>query len=217
MKATSIDYLRHLVFIGLAWFFANSAVAQQYRILYLNTEMVNIGGKNLKRGDVFDAHSLIFWKSDQQAIRVLNLADNKQLIIMAKKFKESSAKSLADYVVQRKSLSTRQGGARNLMELGHELNDTLFLLDKIVVEVPVSQNEHRFFYLSYRYYGETINKKLAAEDTTGSCSAFVIDRSIFTIDGEPISPFDTDISIYFMDADAGTSTLVSSSTYLVVL
>jgi hypothetical protein len=90
------------------------------------------------------------------------------------------------------------------------LADTFYLVDSIEVKTSLKTDDNHFFYAAYQYNGEIINKKLP---TAGN--GFVIDYSIYTIDGQSICPFETMLSLYYMDAEKGERLLLSDKFLLV--
>ena len=70
-------------FVLLAICFSVSATAQDFKVLFVNTGTVRIGGKDLSAGDVFNQSETIQWSDDKQAIKALSLSDNKQYVFVS--------------------------------------------------------------------------------------------------------------------------------------
>lgn len=71
-------------------------------------------------------------------------------------------------------------------------------------EYPMS--EQQFFFISYQYQGETINKKLAFDTTT-----FYIDAHIFQVDGAAISQEEvSEIKLMYVDLKDGNKVLIAN-------
>ena len=49
-----------------------TAVAEDFKILFVNTGTIRIGGKDLERGDVFSDSDKIAWTDAKQAVKVLS-------------------------------------------------------------------------------------------------------------------------------------------------
>ena len=49
---------------------ATSAFADDYKILYLSTETITIGGKTLRKGDTFSDKAIIKWTLPSQSMRI---------------------------------------------------------------------------------------------------------------------------------------------------
>lgn len=80
--------------------------AMKYQIKYLNTPTIFINNKNLKVGDWFNDDAVIYWKSDNQAMRVLS-KDNKVYTISSRKYRESGSKRFSDFIAVSKPLASR--------------------------------------------------------------------------------------------------------------
>ena len=61
--------MRHSL-LSLLLFITTSAVADDYKILYLSTESIEIGGKTLRKGDTFGDQSVIKWTLASQSMRI---------------------------------------------------------------------------------------------------------------------------------------------------
>lgn len=186
--------------------------AQDFEILYLTTPTITIGNKKLKQGDTFPGNATVSWESPRQAMKVLNLSTNKQTLIVAEKYKETESKDLTSYFAATKQLTVRNGASLNAMELGAALNGSHYLLDSISVETVMPVDIDRFFYASYPYESEIINKKLETVD-----GYLIFDRSIFTIDGVEIEPFDVTLKVWYVDNEDKTKTLVTDNMILLPL
>lgn len=185
---------------------------QTFKILTLNTPSINIGGKSLKVNETFSAADKVNWASGRQAMKVLDMDKGTQRLLVAEQFAKSRVETIKDYLTKNNHLSTRDGELNNTIALGSYLKDTFYLLDSIDVATKIPTDDKRFFYISFDYKGEEINKRIACTDGT-----FSITRDIFSIDGQPIEPFDTYIRVYYYDTAAGKLTLVSDRMRIVVL
>lgn len=59
-----------LTLMTLLLFIASSAFADDYKILYLSTETITIGGKPLRKGDTFNDKAVIEWTLSSQSMRI---------------------------------------------------------------------------------------------------------------------------------------------------
>ena len=180
------------------------AVADDFKILYLTSPDITINGKACKVGDTFSRNASIAWTAPRQAMKVLDLATKKQNLIVAEEYAKNKSHDIASYLVATKHLSTRRGELINTLELGVALGETHYLLDSIKVETRLPVDENHFFFATYNHNGETINKKLSTNGNT-----LIFDRSIYTIDGHAIRPFDVTLSVWYMDKSNRKRTLVT--------
>ncbi len=181
-----------------------SVSADNFKILYLTTPDIAIGGKTHKVGDTFAGDEPVAWSAPRQAMKVLNTATKKQSLVVAEKYEGCKSADMNSYFVQSKQLSTRQGEIINTMELGIVLGDSHYMLDSISVSTLLPVDNNRFFFASYDYNGETINKKLNCRNGN-----LIFDKTIYSIDGKSIEPFDITLSVWYMDREAGNRTLVT--------
>lgn len=56
--------------LTLFLFIVTSVFADDYKILYLSTENITIGGKTLRKGDTFNDKSIIEWTLNSQSMRI---------------------------------------------------------------------------------------------------------------------------------------------------
>lgn len=183
---------------------------EQYRILFINSDSINIGGKQCYVNDCFSSEDRIRWKNKNQVMKVICLSTQQQRIFAARDLKKSKHKTLSSYISQRKSMSTRDGGVLTLSQLEDHLAATFYLIDSIEIKTIAPIDEHHFFYAEYCYKGNSILKRLPAIE-----QGFLIDFSLFTIDDKPITPFETDLSIFYLDEAKSSSTPITSKMHVV--
>ena len=140
-----------------------SVNAGKLKILFVNTKTINIGGKTLKRGSVFDEKDVIAWSSPNQAIKVEVLATKKVMVMTAKKMKKE--KTIADYYLKSNKLSTRGSNYSDDVLYEDEkfdtaLNDTCYLWDSINYVSWLPTDDDNYFYLKYKIQGCEYVKKL---------------------------------------------------------
>ena len=140
-----------------------SVDAGKLKILFVNTKTINIGGKTLKRGSVFDEKDVIAWSSPNQAIKVEVLATKKVMVMTAKKIKKE--KTIADYYLKSNKLSTRGSNYSDDVLYEDEkfdtaLNDTCYLWDSINYVSWLPTDDDNYFYLKYKIQGCEFVKKL---------------------------------------------------------
>lgn len=154
--------MKQFLLILLA-FLAMSVDAGKLKILFVNTKTINIGGKTLKRGSVFDEKDVIAWSSPNQAIKVEVLATKKVMVMTAKKMKKE--KNIADYYLKSNKLSTRGSNYSDDVLYEDEkfdtaLNDTCYLWDSINYVSWLPTDDDNYFYLKYKIQGCEYAKKL---------------------------------------------------------
>ena len=123
-----------------------SISAQDFKILFLNTETIRIGEKNLAVGDCFYKSETIHWSDAKQAMEVLSLQDNYQYVFASPDFKTRKLKSAQDYLVKSNRLSTR--GSGSLFSVGRKLSDTIYAMDATMVPVDYVPDASEYFFVT---------------------------------------------------------------------
>jgi hypothetical protein len=97
----------------------------------------------------------------------------------------ADAFSRAAFAPAMSSISTRAGNISNSAELQNMFCENMLIIDKMEVSVGANvypMGDQTFFYISYMYDNENINKRLEF-----SGDKFIVDKeAIFNIDGKPI-------------------------------
>ena len=170
---------------------------ERYKILFLNTGSVKVDNRMLRVGDTLLSNQRISWSNEQQAMKVLNLSNKNQRVLVANKSMLKSKSSIADVLLSRHSLSTRDGALNSIFQLKEYLGREILLTDSFKLDVSFVVDDQHYFFIAYQYNNELIYKKLPVQH-----NSFIIDRSIFIIDGTPITAFSTPIRIYFQNGDS---------------
>jgi len=163
-------------------------LADNYKILQMNTPSVKIGDKLYKTGDVFPDSDPISWANDKQAIKAMNLNTKQIKLFAAKVFKNIEAKSIKDYFLKNSHLSTR-GGVVTFSDLTEELSDTIYLYESVQIESPVKIDSISSYLISYELNGEKVWRTLMSTD-----KYFYICRELF---GENIDGGKYTLTLYF--------------------
>jgi len=145
--------MKKLALIISAMCFSITSMADNYKILQMNTPSVKIGNQICKTGDVFRDAEPILWSNDKQAIKAMNLKTKQIKLFAAKVFLNLEAKSIKDYYIKKNHLSTR-GGINTFSDLAEELSDTIYLYDVVQVESPVKVDSLSSYLISYVQNGE---------------------------------------------------------------
>lgn len=125
--------------LGLLLMVACCAYADRYKVLYVNSSDIKVGGKAIAVGSVFDEKETVRWTSEQQAMKVVNLTTNRVMVFVAKALEKKNASTLYEYLIRNKHLSTR-GLKKNPTE-EWQLDETLYLLDTLYISLPPRHNQ----------------------------------------------------------------------------
>lgn len=127
--AKKIVLLISLLIIGC------SAFADNYRVLYVNSEHIRIGNRYIAVGDIFKDTDIIVWSSEKQSMKVLNLKNNRVFICTAKSLNKKKSHSLYDYLTSTKRISTRSL-SNVVYDEEWQLDSVLYVLDTLYVSRP---------------------------------------------------------------------------------
>lgn len=147
-----------------------SLQADNYKILQLNTNEILIGKAKCKQGDTFSDKDIIVWSSDLQAFKAMNLRTKQIKLFACRAFKKVKAKNIKEYFVKRNNLSTR--GVLDFSVLAKELSDTLYVLDNVAIQSPVTIDPFSSYVISYDK-GKKWKKLMSTKD------CFFINRELF--------------------------------------
>ena len=186
--------------------FVSTVLADNYKILLMNTKTIKIGTRIYKKGDTFSDDSVIFWEKDKQALKAQNLKTKEIRLFAEPEFKTKGCKTVNDYYVKNNRLSSRDAGL-TLCEMAERLNGTFYLLDTIYIESPMHVDSDRYFYVSYDNGGKSIKKILKMDG-----ERLIIDRSLF-----PVSASEMKISMLYYYKNIGEDYLLSDSMKVVLI
>lgn len=198
--------MKGIVIYALLFICSTMSIYADYRIVFLNTPTIRINGKELRLNDTFNPEASVEWRSDRQAMKIVDTSTGEQRLLVASQYRKSKSTSVSDFIAGVKHLSSRGNGPQTISSLRIILNNHFFYTDSIRVESQIPTDDKRFFYVSYFYNGEEINKLVPNES-----GSFTISNDIFEIDGSPIDPFETTLNVYYLDEIKDTVTLVSDS------
>ena len=173
-----------------------TAMAGNYKVLFLNSHQIKIDGRSAKVGDVFDDHSIIKWTEERQAMKVLNIDTNKRYLMVAR-LNEGKELTAYDILTQKKRLSTHDGNLLTedkIAKLEMDIAEDYYLLDRIELATELEVDDTHYFLGSYRYGDTKLTKILKHE---GGC--IVIDESLFHVNGKELKPCDIILSINYID------------------
>lgn len=118
----------------------------------------------------------------------------------------------------RGKMSTRAGGINNQMDFLKKFGEGPVALINGRYEVPISSisyptDEIRFFYGSYQFNKESINKRLEVAN-----DKLIFDtKSFYTIDGIPVDPMETsDARLFYYDSDKQESLEITTLDFAIV-
>ena len=173
-----------------------------YRILFLNTPSISIGGRTLKVNDTFSPGATIKWSSPRQAMRVADTTTGEQRTYTADEFSKLHATSLKNYLAQTKHTSVDASGRTALEQIGSYLNDRFYILDSLNIETGVTTDDDHYFFISYKIYGDEVSR--AVRNNNGTLT---LTRRNFTFGGKNPEG-EIDVKVYYFDKTTNKVTTV---------
>lgn len=202
-----IKYFRYIFIVLLLMIF--QPAMGTCRILRLNTPYITVDGKQRYEGDIIAIDAEIKWENENQAVRLIDIDSKKQYLLAAKMSRKNRSNKIKDLLVSSVQLSSRSAKPATFAELAMQLPDSIYILSDIQLAHNIPCNDYRFFYASYRYGDEIINKRLST-NTDG----MVIDSELLRIDGRYINVTSVNINIYYFDETKQQTTLIKSNMFV---
>lgn len=136
--------MRRLLLI-LTFFASVSLYAEDFKILFVNSESIKIGKAVCKAGDTFSDTEKIFWKDGKQAMKVISLDTKKQYVLVSEDFKNRKMKTAKDFILKNHRLSTR--GIGRLSDVRYQVGDFIYWFDPTLISVDYELEEGDYFFL----------------------------------------------------------------------
>ncbi len=190
-----------------------TVMADNYKILYLNSNQIKINGKPAKVGQNFNEKAVITWSEDRQAMKVIETNSHVRYLMVAR-LSEGNELTAFQILTRNKHLSTHDDSAtaNNIMQLKAALSNNYDLLDAIEIPTKLKQDDSHYFLCTFQYGDTKLIKKL-----TGNNNMLVIDKTIFLVDGERLEQRDIKISISYVDGNPETPIFIKRNIELVVI
>jgi hypothetical protein len=176
----------------------------------------------LQRGDKISENDKLQFQSPDAKAAMLSASKGRYVI--QKDAAASTADNSLSYALKsiitpvKGQMSTRSGGINNSMDFQKQLgSETIaWLGDQYKVNVsPTSYptSETRFFYVSYSYKGESINKMITPDEN----QIVFIKNDLYSIDDQAIEPSEAkEIVLYYYNADSEEATFITPLKFRIV-
>ena len=182
-----------------------AGIAQEYRILYINTPSIHIGSQDKRVGDVFAANEPIHWLNNEQVMKVKDIASQEQLALSKQKMQQICASNtLSAYRRVTKGLYSRTSDTDALDALIQAFSQDANIEKEM--RLPFKNEEtNTNFYITYRYEGELVKKAL-----TQSNDALTITREeLYNANGKAIKPIPIEAELYQYESSSQQSKLLT--------
>ena len=196
--------------------------AQNYTVIHVIGKIYDTSTSSyLKSGSkLSESSELKFETSDARAAA---LSSSRGRYVIQKQSNQSGSNDLA-YTLSavlapaRGKMSTRAGGINNQMDFAKKFGENPVAIVGGTYSTAISNtaypsDENRFFYASYLYKGESINKKL---DVINGELQFDV-KTFYAVDGVSIDPNETsDCKLFYYDSDKEESMEITSLDFNIV-
>lgn len=192
--------------IALVAFNFPSMKDDNYKVIKVNGQIVVTStGKALASGDVFKENTPLDFNSPEAKATVINA--EKGRFILTSQAKSSKASNLIPAI---NNIASRGGAILTIIDMQNLFAGNFCVINKMKVKIAApdyKMSKDNFFYVSYKYNGESINKPLAYDG-----DSLVIDKAeLYKVDGKPITaPDDTQVTLYFRDNVKKTAKTIST-------
>lgn len=177
----------------------------EYKVIKVNGKiLLSKSGKNLTTGDIFSPETQLKFVTPQSRAAVISKLKGRFVL------KPDSDNSGTNLLPAMNNIASRSGAILNQIDLQNHFNDNYLIIDQVKVKIggeTFPMNDKNFFYLQYEHDGETIRKKLDAED-----GHMIIDKNeLFKIDGKPIDTKNGEtMALYYRKSEEKTSVKINT-------
>jgi hypothetical protein len=184
--------------------------AQNYKVVHVNGDIVaESTHKNIVRGTAFGEKEKFQYKTNDARAVVINAKLGTRFILKGKVSENTFSK--ANLTPSMGNISSRGGALNNRLDLKNHFDGKYVILGQLEVVINKAvfpMNDTQFFYISYIYNSETINKKLEFHGDT-----LIINKdSLLKIDGKPIKNEDiTQMKLMYYTKNNGKVNLITIS------
>jgi hypothetical protein len=183
-----------------AIFYATSVSASdKYKVIkVIGSIVVKETGASLSSGDEILATDLIVFKTPDAKASVIS-SQKGRLILSASNPQVSNSAVKTNLLPPIANISSRAGAIINQNDLRNHFSGKILLLNEVRTQIHAGafpMNQNSFFYLSYPYQAEAINKQLHYRHDT----LLIVENELFRVDGNAISyPESTAVKLNYMD------------------
>ncbi len=194
------------------------ASADDYKVLYTNSNNVLIDGKKIQLGATFNDKSIITWAKGQerQAIKAVNTKTNKMCLFVSQAMEKNSLTAY-EILTANKHLSTHDAYIEGMdLSIPTKLRKLFYgkyeLLDTLVIDTRVVLPPSLSLIATYEYDGTRVSKTLRTEK-----GQIFIDRKLFNVDGKALKPRDVRLNIDLYNKDENVYFFIKGDVELMVI
>ena len=171
---------------------------ENYRVIKVNGQIIYVNtGNNMSQGDVFSEDENLSFGTQNSRAAVINPSTGR-FILTPENYDDLSSGN-SNFLPAMSNLSTRGGAINNLADLQSQFTDYLTIFHSASYHINPNafpMNDNSFFYLTFKYKGEDINKKLDFKGTKLTLAR----ETILKVDGQPVQEIEFPIfTLYYLD------------------
>jgi hypothetical protein len=207
--------MKHILLYFFCFFYLFSA-AQNYKVIHVNGSIQKIKNKKLiNRGSTLEQEEKLNYLTQNARAIIVDTKAGKRLILQNESMGESTVN--ASIAPSMGNISSRGSMLNQAIDVQHFFSGKLVAIN--LLKIPINakafpQCDTQFFFVSYSYQGELINKKIPHLADT----LLIHKDSLFKLDGVDIKTAqiqDVSLSYYIKNKGLITTTLVSDSIHFV--
>ena len=209
---------QYLILLILTVFSCSILRADDYKILFTNSNDVLVDGKKIQVGATFNDKSIITWSKgkERQAIKAVNTKTNKMCLFVSQSLEKNSLTAL-EILTANKHLSTHAAYQEGMdisipIKLRKSFEETYELLDTLVIDTKVQLPPSLSLIASYDYNNTRVSKTLKTNN-----GQIIIDNQLFTVDGKKLQPHDVTLNFDLYNKEADSYTFIKADVQLLVI
>lgn len=210
--------IHSLILLIFTFFNFSILLADDYKVLFTNSNDVLIDGKKVQVGATFNDKSVITWTKgvERQAIKAVNTKTNKMCLFVSQSMEKNSLTAL-EILTANKHLSTHAAYMEGMdigipIKLRKSFEENYELLDTLIIDTNVKLPSSLSLIATYTYGDARISKTLKTDN-----GQIFIDRKLFSIDGKALQPRDVTLTFDLYNKDIDMYTFIKGDVQLMVI
>jgi hypothetical protein len=185
------------IIIAVLMVSSTTLFSQAYKVIKVSGSILYKKNETpLRKGNSFNAGEEFLFKTNNSRAAVIQPGKGRFVL---KPDNDNLAYAKANLAPAIGNVSSRAGALVNRMDLENYFKGNCVIINKIKLKISNKEfpmDDNHIFYISYKYKGEIIPKKLEYKEDT-----LIIDKKeLLTVDGRPIpNPDITEMTINYLD------------------
>ena len=167
-------------------------LSDKYKVIKVNGQILFKQSKSaMKTGDFFVAGTQLSFSDQQSRAAIVSKVKGRFVL-------SASSKGQVKILPATNNVSSRAGALINLIDIKNHFSGNYLVIGAMELEIgeeAFPQDENNFFYLTYKYKGELIRKKLKADGN----KLLLNSDDIFKVDGKAIPIEKYEMSLFYRE------------------